>query len=205
MGYDTDHDGTHRDVKAAAEARRKPNQWSRTHRPIEADAEELGLTGEIEFARLIGRPGHKPRTARAGAAYQFEIAGLKVKTTTSHRLKLNVKADRRLEADLYVLMCVPKGDRNAFLAGYATRDEVAAAPVNDQVQGRGGYITPFHSIGYGEGLHPARDLFPLLGKPLPPYMTKPAAVRPRDRDFRTRPGYPDDSAAMIRECMDAAE
>lgn len=133
----------------AARARTEANRFSRTNRPINPDAEVLGIAGERAFAILMGIPSFTPATKAPTRGYQFRDPefGWKVKVTTSRTPgTLFVKAGK-VEADVYILAGCD-GDpvtENVYFVGWANCDMVKAAPIITPSR-KGNYLQPAHAI-----------------------------------------------------------
>lgn len=158
------------DVKRAAGQRHERNRYSRTNRPHTADADEIGIAGEIAFAtRVLGIEGYTPDTMRRTPGYQFHIvhgAGLEsvtVKVTTSRTPGRLFVREGKVNADIYVLAGID-GDADperVWWVGWATADQVRAADVVTPNR-KGNYVTPAHAVNRGS-LHAIASLCQRIG------------------------------------------
>jgi hypothetical protein len=135
-----------------ARVRHDTNKFSSTNKPLDNEAEALGLAGELAMANLL-RIVHRPQSAAPTRGYQFNLGPNKrIKVVTSKNpLSLLVK-EGKVTADVYVLArCV--GDpvaENVDFVGWASAKEVRSAPTLIPTS-KGGYTQPAHKI-------PAADL-----------------------------------------------
>lgn len=131
-----------------ADRRHSQNAYSRTNKPIESEAEALGIAGEMAFANLIGI-NHTPKSSSPTRGYQFDLGNNKhIKITTSRTPGNLFVKEGKVLADVYVLAGCD-GDpvmENIYFVGWTHKGEILKAPVITP-SGRGNYIQPAHKIG----------------------------------------------------------
>ena len=110
--------------------RTKPRAPS--HRPLGPRHDEVGLAGEDAFSARYGYPVDERRLRHGDGGIDFWtlLGGVDVKT---HRRPghLLVEAGKEDRAAVYVLARYDEATGRAELIGWATREEVEAAPVSD--------------------------------------------------------------------------
>lgn len=130
-----------------AKKRHERNQFSRTNKPIESDADKLGVAGEMAFAELIGID-HTPTASAPTRGYQFNLGPkTKIKVATSLTPGNLLVKEGKVTADVYVLAgCSGEPVKeNVYFIGWAPASMVKAAEVRNMSK-RSDYALPSHAI-----------------------------------------------------------
>jgi len=148
---------------------------NKTSRHIDNDdIEVIGAAGEIAARRFLGLPEVLHTEFDYGKDLIFREQGVDVKATVmtpylEHRF-LQWPDWKAVKADIILLTAIDKTAMYATVIGYATREEVLAAPVNKERK------WPCHEIPVAD-LHPAW----MLVKP-PAFHRYPSSYVPQDKE-----------------------
>jgi hypothetical protein len=169
------------------------NRGSRSNRPFDPKAEELGIAGELALAWLAGMEDHQPRRNRN--PWTIEYGGFKIKVVTSRNPRSLFIKPGRVDADIYILSGVGAKEEivpeNVWWCGWASSADVKAAPVVTPRHGhRDTYVQPVHQVSRAD-LRPMAELCTILGfdpDRLHRRTTKPASTEPHQRGLNMQSG-----------------
>lgn len=149
-----------------AEDRHRRNKYSRTNRPLDSEADRLGIAGEVALARLLGIP-HEPSAAGPTPGYQLVFNALRIKVLTSRTPGHLLVKHGKVAADLYVLCgCTGEPDpANIWFAGWCPASVVRVAEVKTMNRSAD-YTVPSHAVPR-DALRPITELTKALGLPDP--------------------------------------
>ena len=128
-------------IEAEADRRHRLHESHPTHRPLSDGYELVGLKGEEEFARVFG--GVVDLSSKPGGDGGQDAA---VRLRTTRRFPVDVKTSRKpihlpvefgkvKTGTIYVLAAYSDATKRARLLGWATADDLLAAPVRELTEG----------------------------------------------------------------------
>ena len=146
------------ELASHADNRYRLHQGQRSHRPLSADDEYVGLAGERAFCDWMGVDLDTSTKPLGSGSINAKINGRTINVYT-YRKPVHLLVEKgKAKADVYVLCRYRERDKGADLLGWATKAEVKTAPVRDV----GGMGVVSHAIR-AEHLRPIGDLPVWLG------------------------------------------
>ena len=129
-------------INRHAKAREYIHKGKRSSRPLSPDYEKVGLAGEAAFAErfkvevdLTIKPG-------GSKGINFVINGYKINVMTARKANYLLVEPGKVKADVYVLAAYNDLTKDAYLMGWATKEEIEAASISDI----GGFGIKSHAI-----------------------------------------------------------
>ena len=136
------------DPNEIASNRHKTNQFSRTNRPLENEAERLGVAGELALANLLGLQDYKPASKAPTRGYQFDLGpGKHIKIVTSRTPGNLFVKEGKVTADVYILAGVTGEPvmENVYFVGWTHKQRVMEAKTVTPTR-KGDYVQPAHQV-----------------------------------------------------------
>lgn len=127
--------------------RHELHRGQRTSRPLSKDHEAVGLAGEDAFAEFAGIASDRSLRPHGSNSINFTINGKTVNVYTA-RIPNNLLVERgKVKADYYVLAAYREARQDAFLIGWATKEELLSREPAD-VGGKGviSHAIPAHML-----------------------------------------------------------
>ena len=146
-----------RQLQMHATARPAIHEGQASDRPLSDGEEEIGLAGEIAFARWAEVEPDLTLRPNGRCSVNFRINGKQINVSTA-RTPTDLRVERqKTKADIYVLYAYREQTRDARAIGWASKEEVQRAPIRDA----GGMGIKSHTIP-PQLLHPMPELRQVL-------------------------------------------
>jgi hypothetical protein len=146
-----------RQLQMHATARLAIHEGQASHPPLSDGGEEIGLAGEIAFARWAEVEPDLTLRPMGSGSVNFKINGKKINVSTARTPTYLIVERHKAKADVYVLYAYREQTRDARAIGWASKDEVQKASIRDA----GGMGIKSYTIPH-QLLHPMPELREVL-------------------------------------------